>query len=215
MNHIKPINISEKYKFFCWTPERTGSTHFTTILDKLGFQSADLNLETKKISNFRTGVRHNHTCNFFENHWDYKFVISVRNPYSMVISRSGINESEFIKYNDFTFINQFLKSRVENMMQNPFDIDGCCQCFHERQPDYIIRLEHLYEDWLKLPFVTNHGFNLSGELETLTKIRLNNSINEGGDYWKKYYDQSLADLVYYNHPDSFELFGYDKDSWKS
>ena len=128
----------------------------------------------------------------------------------MIISQSGI-----ISENNTNKIKEILVARVENMMQNPLYFDGGCTCYHERKPDYVIRLEHLYEDWLKLPFVPNHGLNLSGELEKLTKIRLNNSKNDGGDYWKKYYDQVLADLVYYNHPDLFELFGYDKDSWRS
>ena len=210
MKYGRTINISQKYKFFSWTPQRTGSTHFTNILDKLGFQSADVHLETKKLSNFRAGAQHNHTCILFEGHWDYKFISSIRNPYSMIISQSGI-----VSENDTNKVKEILVQRVENMMQNPLNFDGGCACFHKRSPDYVIRLEHLYEDWLKLPFVPNHGLNLSGELEKLTKIRLNNSKNNGGDYWKKYYDQSLADLVYYNHPDWFELFGYDKDSWKS
>ena len=33
--------------------------------------------------------------------------------------------------------------------------------------------------------------------------------------WKKFYNKRLADLVYYNFPHHFELFGYDIDSWKS
>jgi len=210
MNYGRAINISQKYKFFSWTPQRTGSTHFTNILDKLGFQSADINLETKKISNFRAGAQHNHTCILFEGHWDYKFISSIRNPYSMIISQVGASSMK-----DEQNIKGLLRARVENIMQNPVSWVGCCACFHKRKPDYVIRLEHLYEDWLKLPFVPNHALNLSGELEKLTKIRLNNSKNNGGDYWKKYYDQSLADLVYYNHPDWFELFGYDKNSWKS
>jgi hypothetical protein len=210
MNNFRTINISQKYKFFSWAPARTGSTHFTNILEKLGFGCADINLETKKLSNFKLKAEHNHTCIFFENHWDYKFITSMRNPYSMMISRTGI-----INLDDMEDSNKILKIRMENMTQNPLHFDGGCMCYHERKPDYVIRLEHLYEDWLKLPFVPNHGLNLSGELEKLTKIRLNNSANDGGDYWKKYYDQALADLVYYNYPDSFELFGYDKDSWKS
>lgn len=209
MNYGRTINISQKYKFFSWTPQRTGSTHFTNILHKLGFQSADVDLKTKKLSNFRAGAQHNHTCVLFEGHLNYKFMVSVRNPYSMIISQSGI-----VSANDSDNIQELLIARVENIMQNPLNFDGGCSCFHERKPDYIIRLEHLYEDWLKIPFVPNHGLNLSGDLEKLSKIRLNNSANDGGDYWKKYYTQTLADLVYYNHPDWFELFRYNKNSWK-
>jgi hypothetical protein len=169
MNYGRTINISQKYKFFSWTPQKTGSTHFTNILNKLGFQSADVDLETKKLSNFRAGAKHNHTCVLFEGHSDYKFITSVRNPYSMMISRSGIISETDVN------TKEILAQRLENYMQNRAPFNGTCSCFNERHPDYIIRLEHLYEDWLKLPFVPTHGLNLSGELEKLTQIRLNNS----------------------------------------
>ena len=65
MNNFRTINISQKYKFFSWAPARTGSTHFTNILEKLGFGCADINLETKKLSNFKLKAEHNHTFIFF------------------------------------------------------------------------------------------------------------------------------------------------------
>jgi hypothetical protein len=202
------VNISEKYKYFTWTPERTGSTHFTDIITKLGFQSADI-IDNKIIS-YRDNVRHNHFCSLFENHWYYKFIVTTRNPYSMVISRTGASS---MKKNDN--LQKEIEIRIENMMQNPVDNPFCCQCFQKRKPDYFIRLENLYEDWIKIPFVNTHELNLSGELEKLTGIRLNEQINtEDTNYWKKYYNKRIADLVYYNFPNNFELFGYDRDSWK-
>jgi hypothetical protein len=208
---MKPhfLNISEKYKAFTWTPARTGSTHFTDILNRLGFQSAYF--EDKKLIKIQKRVRHNHSCIFFENHFDYKFITSMRNPYSMIISQVGASAVELNEKN-----NKQIRIRVEHIMQHPLEPDFCCQCFHIREPDYAVRLENLYEDWIKIPFVAEHELNLSGELEKLTQRKLNHGVNTGElDYWKKYYDQSLADLVYYNHPESFDLFGYDRDSWKS
>ena len=32
--------------------------------------------------------------------------------------------------------------------------------------------------------------------------------------WKKYYTDELADLIWRGHQKQFDLFGYDKDSWK-
>ena len=203
------INISEKYKYFTWTPERTGSTHFTKIIDKLGFQSAVI--EDNKIISYGNTVRHNHFCILFENHWDYNFLITIRNPYAMTISRVGAPTMEF---NDES--KKIIRTRVENQFQADWSSFGCCNCFHKRKPDFAIRLENLYEDWIKVPFVQMHGLNISGELKQLTNTRINEQINtEDPNYWKKYYDESLADLVYYNNPETFELFGYDKDSWKS
>jgi len=201
------LNISDKYKCFTWTAQRTGSTHFTDILNRLGFQSAYF--KEGKLIKYRNSVWHNHFCRFFENHFDYTFLISIRNPYSMIISQAGGGRKEFSSEDQ-----KLVHSRIENLMQNPLDVGGCCQCFHTRKPDYAVRLEHLYEDWIKIPFVKNHELNLSGKLEELTKIQLNSGVIGNPNYWKKYYNQSMADLVYYNHPDTFEFFGYDRDSWK-
>jgi hypothetical protein len=209
MNRIRPINISRKHKFFSWTNARTGSTHFTHMLELFGFESVDLDLTTLKLSNFQDKVRHNHTCSLFENHWDYKFIASVRNPYSMMISQSGI-QSDKITPNK----KELAKIRIENLIQSPFQADGCCECFHQRKPDYFIRLEHLYDDWLQLPFAKSHELHFPGHLKKLTETRMNNQLNTEGDYWKQFYDQSLADSVYYSQPDTFELCGYDRNSWK-
>jgi hypothetical protein len=209
MDKSRYINISRQYKFFAWTHQRTGSTHFTNILKKLNFESAELNLETKKLSNFASIVKHNHTCLLFENHSDYKFIVSVRNPYSMVVSHTGV-----MSLPDFSRGKEKFRNIVENQVQNPHNPDGCCNCFHERTPDYAIRLEHLYEDWLKIPFVRSHELNTSGELEKLCNVPLNGMRKTITNSWKEYYDQTTADSVYYSQPYSFELFGYDRDSWK-
>lgn len=209
MNPIRPINISRKHKFFSWTNQRTGSTHFTNMLRIFGFESLDLNITTLKVVNFRDKVQHNHVCYLFENHWDYKFMVSVRNPYSMMMSQVGVaSMKETINRKELA------KIRIENIIQSPTGLDGCCNCFHERKPDYFIRLENLYEDWLKLPFAQSHELHFPGELKKLTDTRMNNQQNSEGDYWKEFYDQSLADSVYYSQPDTFELCGYDRNSWK-
>jgi len=202
------MNISDEHKFFTWTPERTGSNHFTNIISKLGFKGVVL--ENDKITSYLEKPKHNHTCRFFENHLDYKFIISIRNPYSMVISRTG---AATIGWDETS--KDKVKDAIEGISQNPFEFQECCQCFHIRKPDYIIRQENLYEDWIKIPFVNSHELNLSGELERLTKIRVNNQKNtEDKNYWKKYYTQSSADLVYYSFSSYFEIGGYDKNSWK-
>lgn len=180
------------------------------MLERFGFESADVDLDTMKLSNFTDKVRHNHTCILFENHMDYKFIISVRNPYSMMISQSGVAADKVSLDKK-----ELAKIRIENIIQNPVIMDGCCNCFHQRKPDYFIRLENLYEDWLKVPFAKTEELHFPGQLKKQTEIIMNNQPNTGGEYWKQFYDQSLADSVYYSQPDTFELFGYDRNSWKS
>jgi hypothetical protein len=200
------INISDKYKTFVWTPERTGSNHFTNIIRKLGFKSHFF--ENDKL--FKVdGLQLSSHCKFFENHWDYSFILSTRNPYSNYMSFAAVG------YMSFTLENQkIVRERIEREFQFPLIPGNCCHCFHIRTPDYFVRTESLYEDYLKIPFIKNHEINLSGELERLCKEKINSSPSVIENYWKKFYDQDMADLVYYNNINSFELFGYSKDSWK-
>ena len=200
------INISDKYKTFVWTPERTGSNHITNVIRKLGFKTHFF--EDNKLVNI-DGLKLSSHCNFFENHWDYSFILSTRNPYSSFASLAGAGHMKFTSENQ-----ELLRERMEREFQFPILSGNCCTCFHIRTPDYFVRTESLYEDYLTIPFIKNHDINLSGELERLCKEKINSSPAAIENYWKKFYDQDMADLVYYNNVNSFELFGYNKDSWK-
>jgi hypothetical protein len=115
----------------------------------------------------------------------------------------------------FTIENQTLvRERLEKEFLSPLIKNNCCNCFDIRTPDYFVRTESLYEDYQTIPFIKEHEINLSGELEELCKQKMNPSPTVIDNYWKKFYDRDLADLVYYNNVNKFELFGYDKDSWK-
>jgi hypothetical protein len=200
------INISDKYKTFVWSPERTGSNHFTNILRILGFKSYFL--EQNKLTKIED-LRVSSYCEFFENHWDYSFMLSTRNPYSNSVSLAGAGFMNFNRENQ-----EIIRERMERQFQFPVITKNCCNCFNIRKPDYFIRTESLYQDYLKIPFIKEHEINLSGELEKLCKQKINSSPSVTENYWKKFYDQDMADLVYYNNVNNFELFGYDKDSWK-
>ena len=200
------INISDKYKTFVWSPERTGSNHITNVIRKLGFKTHFF--EDDKLVNI-DGLKLSSHCNFFENHWDYSFILSTRNPYSSFASLAGAGHMHFTLENQ-----KLVRERMEREFQFPILSGNCCTCFHIRTPDYFVRTESLYEDYLTIPFIKNHDINLSGELERLCKEKIHSSPAAIENYWKKFYDQDMADLVYYNNVNSFKLFGYNKDSWK-
>jgi hypothetical protein len=85
--------------------------------------------------------------------------------------------------------------------------------FEKRTPDYPLRQENLYGDYLKIPFIRDSKLNQSGVLEELCQKKLNK-----GRYTKPvkdYYNQETANIVYTNYKEYFDLFGYDKDSWKT
>jgi predicted nucleotidyltransferase len=85
--------------------------------------------------------------------------------------------------------------------------------FDGRIPDYAVRLENLYEDYSKIPFIVESEYYKSGELKKAITQKVNVS-NEDETLWKKFYTQEIADIVYYRMPRYFDLFGYDKNSWK-
>jgi hypothetical protein len=57
---------------------------------------------------------------------------------------------------------------------------------------------------------------MSKELKKIfsENIKTNQYREDNFDYWKKEYDESLSNYIFDNFRNDFELFGYDKNSWK-
>ncbi len=83
----------------------------------------------------------------------------------------------------------------------------------KKKPDYIVRVENIEEDLLKIKFIQE---NMSEELKKIfsENIKTNQYREDNFDYWKKEYDESLSNYIFDNFRNDFELFGYDKNSWK-
>ncbi len=86
-----------------------------------------------------------------------------------------------------------------------------------REPDYIIRMEHMDEDVRNIPVLMSLP-QVDKGLEYISENRFKGE-NPKDEYigniqhYQKYYNQELADLVYNNLKEYFDYFGYDKDSW--
>ena len=112
------------------------------------------------------------------------------------------------------FINNF-NTYLTNIFQGEHPINNQnISKYHERTPDYFIKLEQLFEDYSKIPFVRETEFYKSGQLE-LECSKPKNKSKPYGVSWKELYTPQTADLVYYNMSLIFDLCGYDKNSWKS
>jgi hypothetical protein len=207
------INISQKHKTFLWLWSKCGTTHMKQVLDNFDFKfyrikNGELFLDLNSISQ-------NHRCLLFNGHENYKVLAAIRNPYSKFFSEftftSNVKEHEKITLTEKNIerFTEFLEDRISSDL---FVRENCCD-FLVRTPDYIVRVENLYEDYMKIPFVVESDYFKSGELKEKTKVRVN-VTNEDENLWKKFYTQNTADLVYYRTSKYFELFGYDKNSWK-
>lgn len=205
------INLSEEHKVILWLWKKCGTSHMAKVMEKYGFNFYDL--ENGNLTKIKDGVVQKHYCNLFQGHENYKILAAVRNPYSRFFSEYTfnrnpkefvVNEENLTKFKEFVYY-----SLVEKELMSKNCID-----FPDRIPDYPVRLENLYEDYSKIPFITESEYFKSGELKKDVGVKVNVS-NEDETLWRKFYTQEIADIIYYRMPNYFELFGYDKDSWKS
>jgi len=82
-----------------------------------------------------------------------------------------------------------------------------------KPPKHILRLEHLYDDYIQIPFIRDSKLNKSGVLYELCKKKMHSKKQETKSL-KEYYTQDMADHLYETFKPYFDLTGYDKDSWK-
>ena len=204
------VNLSHKHKIILWLWKKCGTSHMTKIMNKYGFKYYRIDDDGLKLLN--NNVVQKHYCNLFPGHEDYKILAAVRNPYTRFFSdfTFGRAPEEFI-YNE-TNKERFRVHIYHSTVYSEF-ISNECVDFYQRVPDYPVRLENLYEDYSKIPFIIESEYYKSGELKKATTQKVNVS-NEDENLWKEFYTQETADIVYYRMPRYFDLFGYDKNSWK-
>jgi hypothetical protein len=204
------VNLSHKHKIILWLWSKCGTTHMTKIMKNFDFKfykirGNDLILSEKNLVQI-------HFCNLFNRHQDYKIVSAVRNPYTRFFSEYTFNRKP-----DELIVNEANKENFRDFIYQAIvynsDFKKSCIDFPERVPDYPVRLENLYEDYSKIPFIVESEFYKSGKLKLETTKKVNVS-NEDETLWKKFYTQEIADIIYYRMPRYFDLFGYDKNSWK-
>ena len=93
--------------------------------------------------------------------------------------------------------------------------------FHEylklHKPSYYIRTENLVDDLLYIPEIRN---NITEEAKhAIEYVNYVDFKKEVDDYnikedWRDFYSEEIADLVYRELHEQFEMFGYSRDSWK-
>jgi len=203
------INISEKHKFFLWLPAKTATTLAVIIFNHFDFRRTICDYSRKIIRQQDDHLLpHTHSDSLFLGHENYELILTTRNPYSLIVSfyefLSSQGEPDRIRKN-FPSFEEFVVVRYNtNVNKLP--------SLHERVPDYIIRQENLFEDYLKIPFIKDSKLNQSGILEELCQKQVNRGPHRKP--YNQFYNQELADFIYINYKEHFDLCGYDKDSWK-
>ena len=204
------VNLSQKHKTILWLWKKCGTSHMTKIMNRYDFKYYKIDGSSLRLLN--NTVIQKHYCNLFDGHENYKILAAVRNPYTRFFSDFTFKRTpqDFIcnKINKENFRLFIYQSTVYSDI-----ISNECVDFYQRVPDYPVRLENLYEDYSKIPFIVESEYYKSGELKKATAQKVNVS-NEDENLWKEFYTQETADMIYYRMPRYFDLFGYDKNSWK-
>ena len=197
VNLYHEYNVSERYKCLIWLPERTGSGTNAQIMTHYGFKTDSFPLIDGRV------WRYSHHCGFPEKFEGYQLICTCRNPYSRVLSiyraltghpfQNRPNDKESFK-NYLEWVYQKDDEELHHAyITNPR---------FNKKPDYLLRLENLYEDYLKIPFI-HDIFSAKG---IKTKLNWNKEIDE----WESFYDQSMKDIVYDMCKLHFEIWGYDR-----
>lgn len=129
----------------------------------------------------------------------FQVICSIRNPLSQLVS-----EYRYGPINDFA---NWLKKTL-NSNQN-------FQCFNfkTRKPDYFVRMESMFEDYSKIPFINQSKYFQLGILKKVCQYKMN-PHPFGKSNWKDYYNEELANLVSKTFPNHFSDYKYDLNSWK-
>ena len=204
------INLSQKHKTILWLWKKCGTSHMAKIMNKYDFKY--YRIEDDNLILLQDHVVQKHYCNLLPGHENYKILAAVRNPYSRFFS-----EYTFFRSKEEFSLNEINKEKFRTFIYqitiSTEILSNECVDFSQRIPDYSVRLENLYEDYSKIPFIVESEYYKSGELKKDISIKVNVS-NEDDNLWRKFYTQEIADIIYYRMPRYFELFGYDKNSWK-
>lgn len=195
------INVSQTNKTILWLWSKTGTSLASNIFSDFGFDSFDI--KEQELIPRSSGITQFHNCCLFKGHEEYSLVVTVRNPYSRFFSDFRHNRMDIPTEEQFRTYLEYEVYKKKN--QN-------CYGFLEREPDYPVRLENLFEDYSSIPFLKNSELYTSGKLLEMCGKKVNQ--NKKPLNWRDFYTKNLADMVYYSCQNYFEIFGYEKDSWK-
>ena len=191
MQQIDTNNISEKYKFEWIAPERTGSRKVAEVLNYYEFKRNNQPI-------FMTGYyNHVHSAKFNELYSGYKVICNARNPYGRVYSifknfYNMIRDKSIVGFKQY-LTNNLIQGQTLKMVLSPEP---------NRSYDYVVRLEHMVDDLLKLPFIS--------DVLTETQLKMICSHGKEIEDWREFYDDEMKEIVYNLTKYQFEKWGYEK-----
>ena len=194
------MSYSDKFKVFWLNPMRVATRSCISIQKKLGFEEHG-----------------SHNFNVPKDKVDYQIIVNIRNPYSRLVSLYKINciweQTEFTIEGFKLWIKDVLDdSKIKHNMSTVY-LDQLINSL-PKKPDVFVKIESFNEDLKKLWFIKENMDLLVSDFDS--QINENQYVNEYREHipWQNFYNQELADFVYQKTQKQFEMFNYEKDSWK-
>ena len=197
------MTYSDDYRVCWFTAQRTATRSTHALLKKLGFN----NLDT-------------HDFNLPSERKEYTLISNIRNPYSRMVSlfflyshHKNNFKLDFKNWCEFVLNNEEFNFGYQ--LRYDLKIKSVGRSF-----DKFVRVENYIEDLKSLSFI-----NLSNPeiQEVWDNFIIQNSYTHEFKFietdsrksWFDFYNQKLADLVFSNLEEQFNLFEYDRNSWKN
>jgi len=200
---IEGLTISEKNKAFFWLPPKCASTSLSWVLSFFEFSSIAIDVDTNEIRRTLLNQTHfGHSMIYPSNYSELTFVCGVRNPYERTLSMYKSFSKDLSVDNFENFIHEKI---LKNDELDKLKFTGL---FTKKTPDYLIRTENLYEDLIKIPFISESELNTSGILKTFCLKKMNMSFNQLNH--EEYLTPRIKETIYEIFSEQFELFGYEK-----
>jgi hypothetical protein len=207
--------FSTTHECYLWTPAKTGSNHADFIFNYYDFGSLVIKKsdETVLFDPEQNVIMHSHQFNMLPEHATYKIICTARNPYTKLYSfYNHVKKLENMYQFGLTTFKGFVMNtdtntekyqEIQNILDNFFsEVTG------PKIPDYFIRVENLYEDYLKIPFVSGSTLNTSGILQEICLKKLHVRLPELNI--NNYVDQELQEFISTKYDFYFDLLGYSK-----
>jgi hypothetical protein len=187
----KGNNISKKYNYQWIAPERTGSRKVSEILVYYDFKCNDRAIYA--VGNYN----YNHDIEPNEEGTDYKVICNARNPYGRVYS---LFKNFFHPIKDKS--KEGFREYLTEYLPKYYQMKMVVQPKWEKPFDYVIRLEHMKDDLMKLPFI----------LDVLTESQIEMLVSHGVEIenWEEFYDDDMKEIVYKYTEHQFKSWGYEK-----
>ena len=209
------MNVSLENQVIWLAPERTASSITKKIFENYNFFSIKKK-NNYELVDFRKDSQSNEN-HIDEDYSDFQIITNIRNPYDRVfacyqnfyLEKPILKNSKDFKFKFCSWVRDNFWSQGSYVFLSPRydDENNFFQkwTFDKKDPDYVVKLENLKEDILKLPFISKE----ESEISRISSLLEDNSyLNERYFTFKDAYDSISAKLVYEYFKPCFYKFDY-------